>query len=173
MADWLTHVLLAYAIFTLLGWGVEWLDGRWIAVGILGSLLPDLNRIQLLLSSETVSTTLGIAIDWEGIHTLAGMVLLSLVGALLFEARRDQRRALLALLSGALFHLLVDVPQSYADGYTLTNLYLYPLPPWRFPTPGLYVSTDRWVAVVALVVAVAVYALDRLRTYRRKSEDVN
>lgn len=163
MAEWLTHVLVAYGLFTALGWVVDWLEPRWVAVAMVGSILPDLNRLDLLVSSEQVSAVLGVPFDWAGLHTVGGAVVLSGIGALLFSDPQHRRRAFLALSGGALSHLLLDVPQAYADGLTLTNLYLYPLPAWRVPTPGWYVSADRWVVLVAFGFALVVYAADRYR----------
>ncbi len=161
MAELLTHVLVAYALFTAAGWYLEWLDERWVAVGMVGSVLPDLNRLALVVPAERVTDFTGVAFDWGGLHTVGGALLLSAIGATLFVRRRDQRRAFLVLFAGALSHLIVDFPQRYADGDALTNLYLYPVSSARPPTPGWYVSADRWVAVVALAVAAAVFVVDR------------
>ena len=161
MADWLTHTLVAYAVFTAAGWSVPWLTERWVAVGVVGSVLPDLNRLSLLVSPDSVSAVLGVPFDWNALHTLGGVVLLGGVGALLFERRREQVRAAALLYAGALSHLLVDLPQPYADGRTLTNLYLFPVRSWRTATPGWYVSADRWVVAAAFVVALLVYLCDR------------
>ncbi len=163
MAEWLSHVLLAFGLFTIAGWYVDWLDRQWVAVGMVGSILPDLNRIALVISNEAVYEALGVPFNWGGLHTLGGAVLLSALGALLFATSQERRRAFTMLGAGALSHLVVDLPQAYADGYMLTNLYLFPLPPWRLPTPGWYVSADRWVAVVSLVFAVVVYVVDHTR----------
>lgn len=164
MAEWLTHVLLAYALFTVVGWYVDWLDSKWVAVGIVGSILPDLDRLDLLVSDDLITAVTGVPFDWSGINTLGGVVVLSAIGGLLFARRRHQRRGFLLLLSGAFSHLLVDLPQRYADGLLLTNKYLFPLPAWRASTPGWYVSADQWVVGVALVVALVVFGLDRYRT---------
>lgn len=166
MAELLTHVFLAYAAFTALGWIVDWIDRKWVAVGMVGSLLPDLSRIELLIPHELVTDLTGVAFEWGGLHTIGGAVLLSAIGALLFETTRQQRRAFLLLLAGAVSHLVVDLPQQYADGAMLTNLYLFPAASWRPPTPGWYVSADRWVVVVAALAAAVVYALDRRRNPR-------
>ena len=164
MAEWVSHVCLAYALFTAAGWAVDWLDGRWVVVGIVGSILPDLDRLELVVSGDLITAATGVPFEWYGINTVGGAVVLSAIGALLFEHHRDRRRGFLLLLSGAFSHLLVDLPQRYADGLMLTNKYLFPLPPWRPPTPGWYVSADRWVAVVALLVALIVFGVDRYRT---------
>ena len=167
MAEWLTHVSVAYALFTVGSWLIAWLDDRWIAVGVVGSILPDLNRIELVVPADFIEAHLGVPFDWSGIHTLGGLVLLCAVGAFLFERRREQWRAFGLLFAGGLSHILIDIPQRYVDGETLTNLYFFPLNAWRTATPGWYVSADRWVVVVAFVVAVVVFLVDRSRTRAR------
>jgi len=164
MAEWVSHVFLAYALFTAAGWYVDWLDAKWVAVGIVGSILPDLDRLGLLISADLVTAATGVPFNWAGINSVGGAVVLSAIGALLFARRSHQRRGFLLLLSGGLSHLLVDLPQRYADGLMLTNKYLFPLPAWRPPTPGWYVSADRWVAGVAVAVALGVFLVDRYRT---------
>ncbi len=167
MAEWVTHVLLAYAFFTVLSWYSEWIDKKWVAVAMIGSILPDLNRLDLVVPNELVSYLLGVPYSWSGLHTLGGILLLSGIGALLFEGATQQRRAFTMLFAGALSHLVVDLPQRYADGRMLLNSYAFPIPAPRPPTPNWYVSPDRWVAVVAVVVAGIVFALDYYRKNRQ------
>lgn len=171
MAEWLSHVLLGYAIFTILRWQIDWINQRWVAVGIVGSILPDLNRLGLLIGGEKISTLLGIPFHWSGLNTLGGSILLAAVGALLFKQHQEshligthQRRAFGLLLAGALSHIVIDLPQSYADGRLLTNIYFFPFTSWRGSTPGWYVSADRWVAVVAVGIASVVYLADQYQT---------
>ena len=57
MSEWLTHVFVAYSLLTLASWRLDWLDGRWIAVGVVGSILPDFSRLDLLVDADTVSYT--------------------------------------------------------------------------------------------------------------------
>jgi membrane-bound metal-dependent hydrolase YbcI (DUF457 family) len=161
MAEWVSHVFLGYALFTAAGWYVDWLDAKWVAVGVVGSILPDFDRLDLVVSGDLITAVTGIPFEWYGINSIGGVVVLSAIGALLFERRSHQRRGFLLLVSGGLAHLVADLPQQYADGLMLTNKYLFPLPAWRPPTPGWYVSADRWVAVVALTVALVVFLIDR------------
>ena len=53
---------------------------------------------------------------------------------------------------------MIDGLKTWADGANGASL--YPFSWWRNPTPGLYVSADRRVVVVALVVAGAVCLVD-------------
>lgn len=161
MADWLTHVLVAYAVFRVASWFVDWLDERWIAVGLVGSILPDLSRLKLLIDSDAIAHLVGVSFDWSGLHTLGGIVLLSGIGAVFFRETTEQRKAFTLLVAGSLSHIVVDLPQRYADGNMILNSYTFPVPTARPPTPGWYVSPDRWVATVALLTALTVFLLDR------------
>jgi len=138
MTESLSHVLIAFAPCTAAGWGIGWLDRRWVAVGMVGAILPDLNRIGLLLDDAAVERALGVPFDWGGLHTLGGVLL---------------------LVAGGSSHLVIDSLKAWADGSN--GAYLYPLSWWRNPTPGWYVSADRRVVVVAVVVAGAVWLVDQ------------
>lgn len=159
MAELLSHVLLAFGLFTIAGWAVEWLDRKWVAVGAVGSLFPDLNRLDMIVDDYTVSQMLGIPFSWGGLSTLGGVVVLAAAGAVLFASRDEQIRGFGLLLAGGLSHLLVDGVKQWADGAGGTPL--YPLSWWRPPTPAWYVSSDQWVLGVAVVFALAVFLLDQ------------
>lgn len=163
MAELLTHVLLAYAVFTVASWALEWLNERWVTVGVIGSILPDLNRIELLLPGNSITTFTGVPFSWGALHTLGGVALLAGIGSLLFTRRQTRVRAGILLFLGALTHILVDLPQPYADGQTLTNVYLFPVSSLRVATPGWYVSADRWTVILALIIALVVTLVDRGR----------
>lgn len=171
MAEWMTHVLFAFALFTIASWYSGWIGKQWVAVAMIGSILPDLSRFKLLASNEIVSYLVGSQFAWSGIHTLAGVVLLSGIGAVMFETSENHRRAFGMLLAGALVHFVVDLPQRYADGRMIANSYTFPIPTPRPPTPGWYVSADRWVVVVAVLTALVVFAVDYRRS-ERVSEDM-
>jgi hypothetical protein len=159
MAELLTHILAAYVLFTAFGWAIEWLDPRWVVVGMVGSLFPDLNRIDMLIDRYLIESVLGVPFRWGAIHTLGGVVLLAVAGAVLFETARARRRAFGMLLAGGASHLVIDAVKQWANG--VNGAYLYPVTWWRNPTPSWYVSTDRWVLGVALACALVVFFVDR------------
>lgn len=167
MAEWVTHVFFAYALFTALSWITEWIDERWVAVAMIGSILPDLNRMRLLVSDELMTYVLGVPFSWWGLHTVGGIILLSGIGALLFRTASERWRAFSVLLGGSFSHMVIDLPQRYADGYMISASYAFPVPFPRLPTPGWYVSSDRWVVVVASVIALLVFVSDK---YRKRAE---
>ena len=161
MAELLSHVLLAVAVFTALGWAIDWLDRGWVVVGAVGALFPDLNRVGLLVDDHAVEGILGVPFDWGGLHTLGGVLALAAGGALCFRSRRERLRAFGVLVAGGSSHLAVDAVKAWADG--AGGAFLFPFSWWRAPTPGWYVSADRWVLVVAATVAGIVLLVDRFR----------
>lgn len=156
MAELLTHVLVAYVVLTVAGWRVDWLTPRWIALGTLGALLPDLNQLGRLLSGPAIERLLGVPFAYGALHTVGGVALLAGLLAFLFAERR---RAFTVLAAGGLSHLLLDALKIHADGRSGT--WLYPLTWWRHPAPDLYVSADPRVLATALVCALAVFVADR------------
>jgi membrane-bound metal-dependent hydrolase YbcI (DUF457 family) len=159
MADVLSHALFAFAALTIAGWVVEWIRPRWVAVGVVGAVLPDLDLAGLLVDAHAISETIGLPFDWGAIHTLGGVVLLSAVGAMLFETTNQRRRAFVLLVAGGVSHLAIDGMKVWADGANGASL--YPVSWWRTPTPGLYDYADRRVVAVAVFVAGVVWLLDR------------
>jgi len=160
MADLLTHVLAVYVVLTVASWWVDRIRPRWVAVGMCGGAIPDLVKVDLVVDSATVERALGLPFTWGAVSTLGGVVLLAGAIALAFDDRH-RRRAYAFLLAGGFTSLVLDGLRAYADGRT--GGWLYPLTRWRPPTPSLYVTSDRRVVVVALVVAGVVFAVDRWR----------
>lgn len=158
MAEVFSHVLAAYVVFTIVSWRVDWIEPKWIVVAMVGAVLPDLNRFGLILDSDTIEAALGVPFGWGAIHTLGGVLLLSAIGALIFAERRHQLYAFAMLVGGGVSHLLLDAVKAWADGSN--GMYLYPLSWWRNPTPGWYVSADRWVFVAFLLLALIVFLID-------------
>lgn len=160
MAELASHVLMAFVLFTMVGWRVDWLDREWVVVAMVGSLLPDLNRVNIVIEGDMIEAVLGIPWGWSAIHTIGGVLILSAIGCVLFARRRAQYRAFGLLVGGAVLHLLTDGVKAWANGYN--GMYLYPFSTWRNPTPGWYVSADRWVLVLWVLVALVVLVVDRM-----------
>jgi len=157
MTELLSHVLLAYAMFTAASWRIEWLTKQWVAIGMIGSLLPDLSRIGLFVTDVTIETALGVPFSIGAIHTLGGLTLFAAIGSLVVADHR--RRAFALLLAGGLSHLLADGLKVWVDG--AASAWLYPLSWYRHPTPGLYVSSDPRVLAVIGSIALMVALVDR------------
>ncbi|WP_255170945.1 metal-dependent hydrolase [Natrononativus amylolyticus] len=161
MAELLTHVLVAYACATALSWRYEWLTPRYVTVAMAAAMIPDLNRIGLLVPGAAVETVVGVPFDWGAMHTLGGSLLVVCLGALVVPARYRRRVFLVALL-GMLSHHALDLLLVGLSGHSY--LVLWPLTQYHPPTPSLYLSSDRWPALVALLVAAGVRFADRRRS---------
>jgi hypothetical protein len=158
MADLLTHLLAAYALLTVASWRVDWLERRWVVVGTGGAAIPDLVKIDLVLDEDVVAETLGVPFSYAPLSTLGGVAVVAGLITLAFERHLWPRTYGLVLLGG-LSSLVGDSLRVFADGRA--SAWLYPVTDWRPPAPSLYVSSDPGVLVVVLIVASAVFVLDR------------
>lgn len=166
MPDLLTHALVAYTVCTLLSWRYAWLTPPYVTAGMVGALLPDLVKVNLLVGAPAVGEFLSLPFAWTPLHTLGGsFVSVGLGVVFVRHAERGRVAALLGL--GAATHLV-------ADGFLQTptgavGAFLWPV--WTQPIrlPGLYLSTDPRPTLVALLVAGVVAGLTR---HRRGGDDL-
>lgn len=160
MTDLLTHVLVAFALFTVASWRFGF-DSRYVSIGVVGTLLPDLSKIHLLVPATAVENALGIPFSWYPLHRIGGAVVVCTIAATFF--RSDMRaRATGFLLAGTVLHFLLDAGIKRANG--VTPPYFYPFSWYQPPAGNLYLSSDVWPAVVALALAATVWLLDRYRS---------
>ena len=158
MADLLTHLLVPYVLLTVASWRVDWLDQRWVVVGMGGAAIPDLVKTEIVLNEGIVETFLGVPFSYAPLSTLGGVLLVAGVITLAFE-KHHWRRVFGLVTFGGVTSLLLDGLRVYADGRA--SAYLYPITNWRPPTPSLYVSSDPRVLVIALGIAGVVALVDR------------
>lgn len=159
MADLLSHVLVAYVVLTVAGWRLDWLSREWVVVGMGGAIIPDLQRLDLLVDSTAVEGLLGIPFTYDHLGTLGGLVLVAALVTVAFE-RRWWGRVYGLLLAGGLSHLLVDGMRVWADGRA--GAWLFPVfPGWRPPSPNLYVTANPVIPLLAALVAALVFGADR------------
>lgn len=160
MPDLMAHVLLAYSVGMILSWRYQWVDSRYLTVMMVGALVPDLAKADILLDSDLLGYAIGIAFDWFALHTLGGVLLSILIGCLLV-VRTERKRVFLLLSIGASSHLLTDALLITPSG--LAYPIFWPIAYNQPPSAGLYLSTDVWPAVVAGLLAIAVTAISRMR----------
>lgn len=108
MADLLTHVLIAYIAAKLLSLRYPWITKPYLTAAMLGGVLPDLNRIELLVPADAVEGITGLPFSWGGLHRTGPIVVSILIIAYLVPKR--YRTRLLAMLAlGAGLHLFADL----------------------------------------------------------------
>jgi hypothetical protein len=103
-----------------------------------------------------VESLLGVPFDWDALSTVGGAAVALGLGTLLVPSRLRRRTAAMLAL-GALSHFCLDYLLLFPSGYT--HPYLWPMTAVGLPGPGLYLSSARWPAAVAVVVAGAVWRL--------------
>jgi hypothetical protein len=155
VADLLTHVLVPYVLLTAASWRYPRIETRWVVVGMAGAAIPDLVKIDLILDEDLVASLLGVPFSYDPISSVGGLLLIAGAIAVFFEQRR---RAYAYLVFGGLTALVLDGLRVFVDGQA--NFWLYPIW-WRPPTPGLYVTSDARVLLLALLLGLAVFLIDR------------
>ena len=156
MPDVLTHVLAAYILATLLSFRYDWITPAMVTVAMLGAVVPDLTKISLVIPSSTIEAMLGVPFDWFAIHTVAGSVVAVAIGALLVGSEH-RKRVFLLLLLGVLSHHFLDALLINPSGYSYALF--FPVTSYHPPTPGLFLSSDRWPAIVSALLAGVVWYL--------------
>ena len=156
MPDLLTHVLVAYVLATLLSFKYDWITPTMVTVAMLGAIVPDLTKISLVIPNARMEALLGIPFDWFAVHTVAGSVVAVAIGALLVRSEH-RKRVFFLLLLGALSHHFLDAILINPTGYSYALF--FPVTSYHPPTPGLFLSSDRWPAVVSALLAGMVWYL--------------
>ena len=159
MADLLTHILIAYALATVLSWRVRWLTPPLVTVALTEAILPDLSRLDLLLPAHSVETVVGIPFSWSPLHRIGGTVVIIGLGTLAVS-QQWQRRVALLLLLGASTHYALDFLLYKPAG--VTGDLFWPLIGHGIAVDGFYMSSDRWPAAVMIAVAGIVWVTDRV-----------
>ena len=96
MADLLTHILVGYVLAVLLSWRADWITAPYITLVMGAAVLPDLNRIELVIPAATIEATLGIPWSWTPLHRVGGTFLIICLGTML--ASKQLRRRVFGLL---------------------------------------------------------------------------
>ncbi|MDS0474396.1 metal-dependent hydrolase [Natrinema sp. 1APR25-10V2] len=161
MPDLLTHVLVGYSIGTLLSLRDERIRSAQVSLVMAGALSPDLAKVRLFLPADIVQAVVGVPFSWAPLHTLGGTLLVVPLGALLVAPEyRRQAVALIAL--GAASHHALDVALLTATGESYAVF--FPISQYRLPSLDLYLSTDRWPAIVSGALAAVLWAVRRSST---------
>ena len=140
MPDWLTH--------TLVGWITGKTTKMDIGLVVIGSLIPDLVKINLAF------TWLGINHQqfFDPIHTPIGAFLIGGIIALFFE---DAKKAFIALGIGITTHFILDFFLVHVSG-GMKLLFPFSWGEWQY---YLVNSDDYRMTIIALLAAILVYLI--------------
>jgi len=142
MPDWTTHVIA--------GWITGKATKMNVTLVVVGSLLPDLVKIQLIFTKLEINTH-GF---FDPLHTPVGTLLVALLIATLFPA---VKKAFLFLVAGATTHYFLDFfLEHVAGGMKL----LFPFS-WKEYQIHLIPSENYWMTVVAVIIGAIFYIIFR------------
>lgn len=150
MPDWFTH--------TLVGWITGKTTKQDVALVVIGSLIPDLVKINIAF------TWLGVNDPqlFEPIHTPVGALLIAGIIAMFFK---DARKALIPLGIGVSTHFILDFFLVHAHGGMLL-LYPFSWGEWQY----YLIRSDDWrMTIVALLAALLVYGVYWYHEKQKKS----
>lgn len=158
MPDWLTHILFAYILCVVLSFKFSsFKDNRNVAVVMVGSLVPDLVKVELLFNWIGVEVGDFVA----PLHTPVGSVLSAGLVSLLFYGTIT---VFSLLVLGLTTHFMLDLLLGHVSGGMLM---LFPFS-WNEYQLGVINSGDYNITVVVLAVAVVLLAFDLRRKSLRK-----
>jgi membrane-bound metal-dependent hydrolase YbcI (DUF457 family) len=160
MPDILTHALVGYVLGTALAVRYDWFKPHHVTLVMLGTTVPDFDKVSLVLDDAAVESALGLPFSWLAIHLPIGSLIVCSIGALLV-GQQYRKRAFALLIVGALSHYALDSLSVFTTGYSYP--YLWPLSEYYFPAAGLYQSSDQWPAALAGLAAAATYVIKRYR----------
>lgn len=102
MSDWLTHILIGWAIFEVISYYKPKLE-KYRSLFLLGSILPDIGVISMFLSHPSVSYLSFPFKSFFGIFLFSSILLL-----LFLSPKQPLKTPFLFLVSPAFLHLLLD-----------------------------------------------------------------
>ena len=84
MPDWITHIIVAWTLCTILGFKYKQFNQQNIAIVMVGALIPDIYKLYLIVSH------FGIQMQYflTPIHLPAGSILIACLISLFFVQRR-------------------------------------------------------------------------------------
>lgn len=144
MPDWITHVLVAWTLVTILGFKSKRFSQSNSAIVILGSLIPDIYKIYMYAEQFGIDLR---SFLWP-VHLPIGSILIAAIISLFFIERKS---IFLFLIFGVGIHYMLDL-LLFNGGMEL----LYPLSTLKFQI-GIISIVDFNITIVSIFLAFFVY----------------
>ncbi len=162
MPDWLTHITVAWIVCTVLGFKFQAFKQPYIAICMVGALIPDIVKISILLNYFNLYTFYLLA----AIHTPAGSIIIASIISLLFK---EKKLILGFLVLGIGTHYFMDLLLNDIN----SEIYLFYPFSWSYWQLGLFSNTDYLITIVSLITALIVYLISinvnkRIKTANNK-----
>lgn len=155
MPDWLAHIVFAFVLTVVLGMKFDiFKENRYVALVMVGSLVPDLFKITILF-------------DWMGyevgeflapLHTPVGALLSAGIISMLFYGMVT---VFSLLVVGVASHFALDLLLGHVSGGMLM---LFPLS-WEGYQLGLIQSNNYWITLTLVMIAVILFIYQRKKGF--------
>ena len=160
MPDWLTHILVAYSVCTVIGFRYKQFNTENTVIAMVGALLPDLYKLAIPIQNFS---GYDLSIFISTFHMPIGSLILAAMFSLLFK---EKKIVFLFLILGFLTHFGLDLMMTYYNG----GIYLfYPLS-WSQYQLGLITTVDYNVNILVIILAILVFGISH---YQNKSKFTN
>lgn len=158
---------MAYIVAKLLSLRYPWITRPYLTAAMVGGLLPDLNRIELVLPNEMVAGAVGLPFDWGGLHR-GGPVAVSVLILGYLVPKRYRRGVILMAGMGAGLHLFTDLFLGVGFAWEPSFAVFWPITAWEPVVPGFYSSRDVRIAPLFATLALLTWAV--VETVERRRE---
>lgn len=150
MPDWITHVLVAWTICTVLSFKFKQFNPANTAICMAGALIPDVYKIVIPLEYLGIYAGNYIA----PFHMPVGSLIIASIFSLFFK---EQKIVLLFLLLGVLTHYMLDLLLTNLSG-GIYLLYPFSWGSWQF---DLIPDDDFNITILAVILAVFAYFVSK------------
>ena len=144
MPDWTTHVLVAWSLATILGFRFKQFSQKNVAIVMLGALIPDIYKLNLVLGSFGFNVQSFLT----PIHLPIGSLLIAAIISLFFI---EKRLIFLFLAIGIGTHYVLDL-LLFGGGMEI----LYPFSTLKFQI-GIIPVTDLNITILSIILASIVF----------------
>ena len=146
MPDWITHILVAWTLCTILGFRFKQFSQQNISVVIMGALIPDIFKIYLVLRLIGIQAQSFLT----PIHLPVGSIVVAGIISLFFAERKL-----------IFFFLILGISTHYVLDLLMLNggiSFLYPFAPLKWQI-GIISVTDYSLTIISIITASIVYYL--------------
>ncbi len=144
MPDWTTHVLVAWSLATILGFRFKQFSQKNVAIVMLGALIPDIYKLNLVLDSFGFNVQSFLT----PIHLPIGSLLIAAIISLFFI---EKRLIFLFLAIGIGTHYVLDL-LLFSGGMEI----FYPFSTLKFQI-GIISVTDLNITILSIILASIVF----------------
>jgi hypothetical protein len=144
MPDWTTHVLVAWSFATILGFRFKQFSQKNVAIVMLGALIPDIYKLNLVLDSFGFNVQSFLT----PIHLPIGSLLIAAIISLFFI---EKRLIFLFLAIGIGTHYVLDL-LLFSGGMEI----FYPFSTLKFQI-GIISVTDYNITILSIILASIVF----------------